>query len=83
MLLLVLLMEARPDEEAKERRNWCKEYHPSLTYEECSKEAGLDIKNGADRCVTFDNLVCEALGIDVESHPPDYIFDALVSGCGI
>ena len=46
-------------------------------------KAGLDIENGADRCVTFDKLVCEALGIDVESHPPDYIFDALVSGCGI
>lgn len=40
MFLLVVLMEARPDEETKERRNWCAEYHPSLTYEECSKEAG-------------------------------------------
>ena len=46
-------------------------------------KAGLDVENGADRCVTFDKLVCEALGIDVENHPSDYIFDALVSGCGV
>ena len=37
---LIVFMEDGPNEETKERHKWCEEYHPSLTLEECSKEAG-------------------------------------------
>ena len=40
VLLLTVLMEDGPDEEIRERHKWCAEYHPNLTFEECSKEAG-------------------------------------------
>ena len=40
VVLLTVFMEYRPDEETKERRKWCEEYHPSLTIKECSEEAG-------------------------------------------
>ena len=40
VLLLTVLMEDGPDEEIRERHKWCEEYHPSLTMEECYKEAG-------------------------------------------
>jgi len=39
VLLLTAFMEDGPDEETKERRKWCEEYHPSLTIAECSEEA--------------------------------------------
>ena len=40
VILLTEFMEDGSDEETKERRKWCEEYHPSLTFEECSAEAG-------------------------------------------
>jgi len=40
VVLLTVFIEDGPDEETKERRKWCAEYHPSLTIKECSKEAG-------------------------------------------
>ena len=40
VLLLVVFMENGPNEEAKERHKWCDEYHPNLTFKECSKVAG-------------------------------------------
>jgi len=39
VVLLTVFMEDGPDAEAKERHKWCKEYHPNLTYTECSAEA--------------------------------------------
>ena len=39
VVLLTVFMEA-PDEETKDRHKWCDEYHPDLTFEECSREAG-------------------------------------------
>jgi hypothetical protein len=39
-IVLTVFVEDGPDEETKERRKWCEEYHPNLTFEECSKEAG-------------------------------------------
>ena len=40
VFLLSVLMDDGPDEETKERRKWCDEYNPNLTFEECSAEAG-------------------------------------------
>ena len=40
VLLLSVFMEDGPDEEIRERHKWCEEYHPHLTMEECSNEAG-------------------------------------------
>ena len=41
MLHLLNVSEAKEARAiATERHKWCKEYHPSLTIEECSKEAG-------------------------------------------
>ena len=40
VLLLAVLMEDGPNEGAKERHKWCDEYHPNLSFEECSTEAG-------------------------------------------
>ena len=40
VVLLTVLMEDGPEEEIRERHKWCKEYHPSLTIAECSKQAG-------------------------------------------
>ena len=40
LVLLVVLLDSVPDEEAQERLTWCEEYHPNLSYQECSTEAG-------------------------------------------
>ena len=40
IVLLAVFAEDGPDEEIGERHKWCKEYHPSLTIAECSREAG-------------------------------------------
>jgi len=40
VVILTVLMEDGPDEETRERHKWCEEYHPNLTFAECSKEAG-------------------------------------------
>ena len=41
MLLLLKVSEAEAARaKATERHKWCKEYHPNLTYTECSAEAG-------------------------------------------
>ena len=40
VFLLTVLMEDGPDAEIRERHKWCDEYHPNLTYAECSDEAG-------------------------------------------
>jgi len=40
VVILTVLMEDGPDEETRERHKWCEEYHPNLTFAECSEEAG-------------------------------------------
>ena len=40
VVLLTVFMKDGPDEEIRERHKWCEEYHPNLTYEECSGETG-------------------------------------------
>jgi len=38
VVLLTVFMEDEPDAEANECQKWCEEYHPRLTFEECSKK---------------------------------------------
>lgn len=40
VVILTVFMEDGPDEEIRERRKWCDEYHPNVNFEECSKEPG-------------------------------------------
>jgi len=41
-----------------------------------------DAKADVDQANNFDDLICEALGIDKNENPPDFIYDALLMGCG-
>ena len=37
---ILSIIKDEPMEDTKEKIAWCEGYHPNLTYEECSKEAG-------------------------------------------
>jgi hypothetical protein len=38
--LVLYVIADEPLEDTKEKIAWCEEYHPNLTIEECSREAG-------------------------------------------
>ena len=40
VLLLLISLLFEDDVETKERRDWCKEYHPEKSSDECSRIAG-------------------------------------------
>ena len=37
---VLFIIADEPLDDTKEKTAWCKEYHPNLTYAECSAEAG-------------------------------------------
>ena len=37
---VLFIIADEPLDDTKEKTAWCKEYHPNLTYTECSAEAG-------------------------------------------
>lgn len=37
---VLLNIADEPLDDTKEKTAWCEEYHPNLTFEECSREAG-------------------------------------------
>lgn len=41
-----------------------------------------DAKANAEEADNFDNVICDALGIDKSEYPPDFIYDAIIMGCG-
>ena len=38
--LVLFIIADEPLDDTKEKTAWCEEYHPNLTFEECSKLAG-------------------------------------------
>ena len=37
---ILSIIKDEPKEDTKEKIPWCDEYHPNLTYAECSRQAG-------------------------------------------
>ena len=37
---VLFIIADEPLDDTKEKTVWCEEYHPNLTFEECSEEAG-------------------------------------------